>query len=225
MDRLYQALSITADGAFVIDENQLVVFWNQAAEELVGYSFDEVVGRPCYEVLAGRDERGRSVCRQNCHVFSLTLAAEGVKNYDTCVSTKNDELRWINVSIFAIPASADDPKPLVVHLFRDATQKKQNEQFIYDVMGAAKHLQHAHLLQTDHGVSADGPAPDLTGREGEVLALLAHGLNTRDIAQQLSISPSTARNHIQNILHKLQVHSRVEAVAYAFEHGLVGKEQ
>ncbi len=69
--------------------------------------------------------------------------------------------------------------------------------------------------------SVNPPAQDLTDREREVLSLLAQGLSTRDIAQTLSISPSTARNHIQNILHKLNVHSRLEAVAYAFEHGLV----
>jgi two-component system nitrate/nitrite response regulator NarL len=64
-------------------------------------------------------------------------------------------------------------------------------------------------------------AQDLTDREREVLSLLAQGHSTREIAQALSISYSTARNHIQNILHKLNVHSRLEAVAYAYEHGLV----
>jgi DNA-binding NarL/FixJ family response regulator len=73
----------------------------------------------------------------------------------------------------------------------------------------------------EYPVSATSPAPDLTDREREVLSLLAQGHNTRGIATALPISPSTARNHIQNILHKLHVHSRLEAVAYAFEHGLV----
>jgi DNA-binding NarL/FixJ family response regulator len=66
-----------------------------------------------------------------------------------------------------------------------------------------------------------GTAAELTDREREVLTLLAQGLRTRDIAEYLSISPSTARNHVQNVLHKLNVHSRLEAVSYAFEHGLV----
>jgi two-component system nitrate/nitrite response regulator NarL len=51
---------------------------------------------------------------------------------------------------------------------------------------------------------------------------LARGHSTRAIAAALSLSPSTVRNHIQGILTKLHVHSRVEAVAYALEHGLVG---
>jgi DNA-binding NarL/FixJ family response regulator len=50
---------------------------------------------------------------------------------------------------------------------------------------------------------------------------LAQGFSTQQIVQALSISRSTTRNHIQNIYQKLEVHTRAQAVAYAFEHGLV----
>lgn len=55
----------------------------------------------------------------------------------------------------------------------------------------------------------------LTPRELEVLALLAEGGNNHVIAQRLVISPQTARTHVQNVLQKLGVHSRLEAVALA----------
>lgn len=55
----------------------------------------------------------------------------------------------------------------------------------------------------------------LTFRELEVLALLAEGGNNHVIAQRLVISPQTARTHVQNVLQKLGVHSRLEAVALA----------
>ncbi|MEJ2559257.1 MAG: LuxR C-terminal-related transcriptional regulator [Anaerolineae bacterium] len=144
--------------------------------------------------------------------------------YDTCVRTKAGEVRWINVSILTFPNS-DNVAHLVVHLFRDATQEKQNEQFARQVLSAAEHLRESSLAQAILSTSIGSPAKDLTGREREVLSLLAQGLSTRDIAQTLSISPSTTRNHVQNILHKLHVHSRLEAVAYAFEHGLINREQ
>ena len=51
--------------------------------------------------------------------------------------------------------------------------------------------------------------------------MLSHGADTDNIASQLVIDRSTVRNHIQRILHKLDVHSRLEAVAYAREHGLL----
>jgi DNA-binding NarL/FixJ family response regulator len=57
--------------------------------------------------------------------------------------------------------------------------------------------------------------PRLTERELEVLRLVAKGLNNRDIAKNLYISENTVKNHIRNILEKLQLHSRMEAVIYA----------
>lgn len=59
------------------------------------------------------------------------------------------------------------------------------------------------------------PAPKLTGRELEVLRLVATGRNNRDIAKELFISENTVKNHVRNILEKLQLHSRMEAVVYA----------
>jgi DNA-binding NarL/FixJ family response regulator len=65
------------------------------------------------------------------------------------------------------------------------------------------------------------PAPRLTDREMEVLRLVAKGLNNRDIAKQLFISENTVKNHIRNILEKLQLHSRMEAVVYAVREKLL----
>jgi DNA-binding CsgD family transcriptional regulator len=56
----------------------------------------------------------------------------------------------------------------------------------------------------------------LTARETEVLRLLAEGLSTRSVARVLGISPTTVRNHVGHILHKLGAHRRIEAVV-AFE--------
>jgi len=64
-------------------------------------------------------------------------------------------------------------------------------------------------------------APRLTDRELEVLKLVATGLNNRDIARELYISENTVKNHIRNILEKLQLHSRMEAVVYAVREKLL----
>jgi len=71
---------------------------------------------------------------------------------------------------------------------------------------------------------ATRPAPpghDLSAREREVLALMKRGLSNRAIAERLIISPSTADFHVSNILGKLGVASRTEAVALAVQHHLV----
>jgi DNA-binding NarL/FixJ family response regulator len=61
----------------------------------------------------------------------------------------------------------------------------------------------------------------LTRREREVLVLLAEGADNDAIAQALIISPQTARTHIQNVLGKLGVHSRLEAAAFARNNGII----
>jgi DNA-binding NarL/FixJ family response regulator len=65
------------------------------------------------------------------------------------------------------------------------------------------------------------PTPKLTDREMEVLQLVAKGLNNRDIAKQLYISENTVKNHIRNILEKLHLHSRMEAVVYAVREKMI----
>ena len=65
------------------------------------------------------------------------------------------------------------------------------------------------------------PVEQLTPRELEVLRALTEGLSTPDICQRLYITPNTLRTHVQNIMGKLHVHSKLEAVAFALRHRLV----
>ncbi|MGI8773605.1 MAG: response regulator [Actinomycetota bacterium] len=65
------------------------------------------------------------------------------------------------------------------------------------------------------------PGPRLTQRELEVLKLVAKGMNNRDIGSELFISENTVKNHVRNILEKLHLHSRMEAVVYAVREKLL----
>ncbi len=67
----------------------------------------------------------------------------------------------------------------------------------------------------------DSESEILSLREQEVLGLLVQGLNYKQIAEKIFISPETVRNHIRNIYEKLHVHSRSEAVAKAIKQGLL----
>ena len=64
----------------------------------------------------------------------------------------------------------------------------------------------------------------LTPREVEIVNNIAEGLSNKEIAQQLSIEAQTVKNHVHNILDKLQLHNRLEAVQYARERNLLKKE-
>jgi len=67
------------------------------------------------------------------------------------------------------------------------------------------------------------PKGGLTPRELEVLRLVSDGTTDKEIAARLNISQRTVKNHLHNILAKLQLQNRVQAAAYAFREGLVPK--
>jgi two-component system nitrate/nitrite response regulator NarL len=78
-----------------------------------------------------------------------------------------------------------------------------------------------HTPQDEHEDDVALLARQLTPRELQVLALLVEGMSSKGIARTLSISTNTVRTHIENILTKLQVRSRLEAVAFAVRHRIV----
>lgn len=219
MDRFVQALEGAADGAFFVDRALQITYWNRAAQEILGYSRDDVAGKPCFSALRCRDDRGRLICRERCWVAERALRGRSVTSFDACAVARSGDLRWIHMSILTYQAQEADP--VVVHFVRDAAHRKQSEKLIQQVVKMAGHLR-SESPSRDSSLMPETRAGDrLTPREREVLRLLAEGLNTQGIARSLFVSPTTVRNHVQNLLQKLNLHSRVEVVAYAYKHGLV----
>jgi len=77
------------------------------------------------------------------------------------------------------------------------------------------------LVRKDEELQDEVPTPKLTPREMEVLEHIAKGMNNRDIAEALFISENTVKNHVRNILEKLHLRSRMEAVIYAVRENLL----
>ena len=85
---------------------------------------------------------------------------------------------------------------------------------------AAKMLQRMRA-QSSRSDTADTIRAELSDREIEVLKLIANGKDNADIARELFISPKTVKNHISNILMKLQIENRIQAAVYAVRSGIV----
>jgi PAS domain S-box-containing protein len=200
-------LSNTADGVCAVGTDGKIVVWNRAAEKILGYTPREVLGRPCCEVFVGRDASGNRLCYQGCHVLTLVRRGEPVQHFEMATRSKSGKPVWLDVSIVVVPGTRPEVSS-TVHLFRDVTVAHEIEAFVRQ-----------RLAQATPVPPDGGPDAQLTRRELEVLRLMAGGANTRLMAEKLHVSGATIRNHVQNILGKLGVHSRLEAAAYASRHG------
>ena len=100
------------------------------------------------------------------------------------------------------------------------TASVRGQSLISPTMAAKLLTEFASLAKrVDEGTSV--PAPRLTERELEVLRLVAQGMSNREIAGVLFIAENTVKNHVRNILEKLHLHSRMEAVVYAVREKLL----
>jgi PAS domain S-box-containing protein len=216
---LTQLLENSADGAYVVDNDQRVVSWNAAAQRILGYTAQEVIGRNCHTMLSGRGDGGCLICRRDCAVIIASRRGKLSPSFDAQVRRRDGQTQWVNISI--IPVTEDSASSLgVVHLFRDISVQKQTETFAAEVVARARQLNLRPTRPNHESKSVTQPSA-LTLREFQVLSLLAQGANTADISTELVVTESTVRNHVQHILHKLAVHSRLEAVAYARENHLL----
>ena len=218
MSRLFEALRNSADGAFVINEDLRIVFWNKTAEAILGFGSNDVAGQFCYHLLNGYDEGRHLICRKKCQVVNLALQSKPIPNYDLHVKTKQGEGCWLNISVFTYRMNGTNGKKVIVHLFHDLNNREVDDKLLGHLV---KVINRYHDIRHNNGARLESHQNSLTSREREILSLLIDGLGTRDIAELLSISPSTARNHIQHILQKLQVHTRLEAVAIAIKLNLI----
>ncbi len=210
---LFALLNNTADAAFSVDDQGVICSWNQAAERLFGYASGEVLHKPCANLMQGRGSLGTPVCTHGCSI--IECADREIPNYDLEVRARGGKRIWVNVSILTFQDNRTKRR-LLVHLARDITQRKKNEQLTQKVLQCAKQL--ATLPN-----EPDRPAPVslLTKQEQHVLRLLADGKTPAEAAQILRIAPRTLRNHIHHANQKLKTRNRLEAVIHALRRGLI----
>lgn len=101
-----------------------------------------------------------------------------------------------------------------------ATLELDAAESVFERLGAAPDAAEARALRRRRPALPGG----LTGREAEVLALVAAGRTNREIAETLVVSHKTVARHLSNIFAKLGVRSRTQAAAYAYEHGLAAPD-
>jgi PAS domain S-box-containing protein len=102
----------SGDALCAFDADLTVVSWNRAAEELTGVSASDAVGRQCWEVLGGRDERGDIVCHPGCSTARLAREGWPVRCQGLLINAR-DGKRRIEMSTVAV---GDGDRPLFLHV-------------------------------------------------------------------------------------------------------------
>lgn len=175
----------TGAALFTTGSDGLISGWNEAAEELTGIASADAEGRSCWDVIAGRDERGDLVCHPGCSIARLAREGWPVRCTNLHVSTPGG-IRRLTLSTIVVPAPDDR---LILHPMRETAPVEREPRA--------------------------EPAPSLTRRQSEILMLLVDGVRAKEIAARLTLSETTVRNHIRAILLELGAHSQLEAVARA----------
>jgi PAS domain S-box-containing protein len=109
----------TGSGVWAVDASQRIVFWNQAAQDLLGFTPDQALGQLCYQLLAGQDTQGQPFCQAECRRIQRARQRDPVQGFEMLVRGQDGELSRIGVSIVVIPVGAQDNTPAaLVHIFR-----------------------------------------------------------------------------------------------------------
>lgn len=230
-----------AEPAFSVNSSQQIVAWNDSAERLLGLRADDVIGMRCYEALALANGALCVDCSHLCgHALMPPRAANDSPRrvYSTAKSTESHSAQTL-VKVTTISAHTRTGLPRLVHFLHDLRElhgvhNALEPRSIHDhpardhresgapPLSLASH-RHGGLSRGETSASSGKqrrPAL-LTQRELEVLRLLGAGHSTDDIARELSITRVTARNHVNKVLDKLGVNSRLQAVVIASQLQLI----
>ena len=208
---MLRRLGTTAEGMVAVAPGGQIVSWNEGAARLLGYSAEEVVGKHCYDIFGWLDRCGNPVCGTSCPDCRIVGGDELVQTRDVIARSKSGKALWLSVSTLVPPPELRHESRLV-HLFREVGLPPELERLVAERLGSGDGAEIAADAEKAAALAR------LTRREREVLQLLAEGADTKEIADRLTLSSTTVRNHVQNVLEKLGVHSRLEAAVLYVRH-------
>ena len=225
LDALFPLLESASFGAYAVSLDQRILFWNRAAERILGHSSRETVGRMCHEVMGDAGSGGLTPeCAAGCS--SMRYVRAGLIPPPTRVRMlcSSGELKWVLITT-AIISGVLKGAPLLVYLFEEGGEVEDSATAQVSIWDA--HERRNAGVTADHGEAHQAPreTSTLSRRELEVLRLVALGWNTLRIAAQLGISRHTVRNHIRNLRNKLGASTKLDAVLRGISLGILSVER
>lgn len=134
--------SRTDEGVYSVDSDRTIVYWNDAAEALLGYTADEAMGKSCWQLLRGQRLHGEVHCSDHCEVRARAARGESLEDFDVIV--KHAEGHDVPIRVLPLYASAGDEgvsadEPLL-HLFHRlvATQPIADDRLRISLLGSIR---------------------------------------------------------------------------------------
>ena len=191
---LFSTAFNTGEPAYKVDGKGVISAWNAAASIALGYKSSEAVGQKCWELLQGKDTFGNQYCSERCPLRQMAFQNKSVNRCRIYFRTVDRETKGFTVTTLVFFGGHEQVS--LIHLCRPEPETGWQ----------------TSAVPVPRKSSLRAP---LTLRESQVLSFLCEGRSTEDIATLMSIAIPTVRNHVEHIMHKLHVHSRLEAVAVA----------
>jgi PAS domain S-box-containing protein len=141
-DERLKSLGKTREALYVVDQEQRIIYWNEGARKLFGYAEADVLGKPCWRVIAGR--RGsRQWCRKDCRAHRCVLQNAPPSGCYFETHTKAGQPIWVKVGFLLLQV---DGKPVSAHILtnvtreermREALLRKQGSLRVHELIGPA----------------------------------------------------------------------------------------
>ncbi len=190
--------------AWVVDPEQRISYMNDRARSIFECSDSDWPGTPCHEITHGERPSGGQLCHKGCGILGAARRGREVPSFLLRRRAEGESggSAWLLVSV--LPLHEPGKRALhLVHLAHDVSRMHRAESFLRAATDPKQLLAYAERP----------PIERLSQREFEILDLMSRNEDVKRIAAKLFISHSTARNHVQHVLAKLDVHSTQEAIA------------
>ena len=203
--------------AIATDSENRVLVLNQAARRLFAYRSNQVVaGKQLHEMLSITDIFGNPFKLDGQPFWELVTRGELVNSFEVHLSQpQGPSLRLSVTAVIVLGPTADYS---VIYLMRPIYRRRRADEAIDRILSMSTEELRRIGVESTPKEEIDRP---LTGRELEVLRLLAQGNSSEEIAHALNLSLFTVRSHIQHVLGKLEAHSKLEAVTKALRMRLI----
>src|SRR6476646_8588520 len=116
-----ERIARSGEAVFAVDSSDRIILWNKACETLLGRPAKNAIGKPCYDVLCGRDANDNIYCHRNCAVAHQARDSKDdpVRSFELVTKTGNGKTKRVTTSLFSVP-SYHPALNTLVHVLRDA---------------------------------------------------------------------------------------------------------